>query len=129
MGLFKKNQKKKCLLIIDDSDLDRALLCGYIPDEFDVVTAADGAEGLHAAERHRPDLIFVDLNMPHMDGFHFLGALRHHPKLSGIHAIVLTGQNEMFSLDRAVSLGAIDFISKDAANPKVIQEKLSKYLP
>ena len=125
MNLF--NSKKR-ILIIDDQEANRTAFSGHVPDGFDVQTAPDGLQGLKLAMGHAPDLIFLDLEMPVMDGFKFLAAARQQPKLADVPIIILTGHNEMVSFDKAASLGATDFIGKNVVNAQTIQDKIGKFL-
>ena len=60
--------KKKKILIVDDTEFNRDLVVQLLEDEFELVIAEDGAQGLKQTESERPDLILMDLGMPVMDG-------------------------------------------------------------
>jgi PAS domain S-box-containing protein len=102
------------ILIVDDCDDDRLLLRYYLESfHCRIIEASDGAEGLAAALRERPDLIISDANMPEMDGFQFLRAVRRSPEIRDVpfvfYSAVYTGDRDA---ELALSLGALAFIAK-----------------
>jgi two-component system, OmpR family, response regulator AdeR len=80
----------KAVVIEDDHDLRYLYKLKLEREGFDVVTASDGNEGLKAIEKHRPDIILLDLLMPRMGGPEMLARLRSEEWGSEIRVIVLT---------------------------------------
>jgi DNA-binding response OmpR family regulator len=70
---------RKILLVEDNVELRNLYELFLKAHEFEVATASDGEEGVKVAETFRPDLIFLDIMMPKMDGFQVLHELRHNP--------------------------------------------------
>lgn len=103
------------VLIVDDSAVIRALLrmtMAAIPGVEIAAMAADGAAGLEAIDRLRPDLVLLDLEMPRMDGLEVLARLR--PRRSRPRVIVcstLTRRGAEITLD-ALAAGATDYVAK-----------------
>ncbi len=60
---------KKKILVVDDTDWNRDLLVQLLEDDYAVLQAVDGAEGVRKTEEEKPDLILMDLGMPVMDGW------------------------------------------------------------
>ncbi len=84
----------KRVLIIDDSpSVLRLLQFVFESEQYDVVTAADGVEGLRKIAERTPDLIVTDSIMPGMDGFALLRKLKEEPSTSSIPVIMLTSEN------------------------------------
>jgi CheY-like chemotaxis protein len=81
------------LVIEDDLDIREALLEALALEGYRVTAAQDGAEGLARARALRPDLIVLDLMMPVMDGFEFLGARGADEGLSATPVIVVTARH------------------------------------
>ena len=77
-----------------------------------VVVAEDGRLGLAEARKRRPDVIVLDLMMPRMDGFGVLTVLRQDPEVSWIPVLVVTALSGEESRDRALELGAWDYLRK-----------------
>jgi CheY-like chemotaxis protein len=81
------------LALVDDDAETRALVCEVLTDEgFRTVTAEDGEAGRAAAERHRPQVIVLDVKMRRMDGYTALMHLQFLPSTRDIPVVVLTGQ-------------------------------------
>jgi CheY-like chemotaxis protein len=82
------------LLIVDDKEIDRYLLSHLITakGDFDIIQAEDGQAGLDAARREQPDLIFLDLNLPRMNGFSVAAELQADPATRGIPIFVITAE-------------------------------------
>ena len=83
------------ILMVDDSAVDRLAikiaLYGYL-----ILTAGDGVEALRILEEHDGiDLLILDLNMPKMDGFQVLEALKKDERFQKLRTIVLTGYDEL----------------------------------
>jgi CheY-like chemotaxis protein len=101
------------LLIIDDMEIDRYLLTKLITaaGDFDIIQAADGPGGLLAARRERPDLIFLDVNLPGKDGYAVAQELRADPDTRDIPIFAVTAEKlseedyqRLLSLTRGVIL-------------------------
>jgi CheY-like chemotaxis protein len=60
---------KKTILVVDDTDWNRDLLVQLLEEDYTLLQAVDGADGVRMAEEHKPDLILMDLGMPIMDGW------------------------------------------------------------
>lgn len=120
-----KRQKRRLVrvLIIDDSAFVRRTLRTLLLSSRDIEvvgTAVDGNEGLAAVERHDPDVITLDLEMPRLDGFAFLRILmRRRPT----PVIVVSSHSERQTVLRALDLGALDFVAKPekSASPNLKQ--------
>lgn len=111
------------VLIIDDSAFVRRTLRTLLLSSRDIEvvgTAVDGNEGLAAVERHDPDVITLDLEMPRLDGFAFLRILmRRRPT----PVIVVSSHSDKQTVLRALELGALDFVAKPekSASPNLKQ--------
>ena len=74
--------------------------------------ADDGLDGLEAAKRHLPDLIICDVQMPRLNGYETLAALRQDPITATIPFIFLTGLTDRKELRQGMGLGADDYLVK-----------------
>jgi len=99
------------ILIVEDDEAIRRLLSMALTDEgYDVAIAPDGAEGLHMVLSFQPDLIFLDVTMPVMDGKTFLAEYFKETTIGQrAPVIALTAAN---NLNDMVELGVDDFIAK-----------------
>ena len=103
-------------LLVDDEQLARDRLAGFLGhlDDVEVVgQAGDGVEALRQIEERRPDLIFLDVQMPGMDGLEVLKALR----TPAPHVIFATAYDE-YAI-RAFEVGAVDYLLKPFARARV----------
>lgn len=100
------------LLVVDDSKTDMALICSFLSD-YDPIRAWDGREAMTLLEtRPDVDLMILDLNMPVMNGFEVLEALRPMPESSKPAVLILTNHDETENEIRGLDLGAVDYIRK-----------------
>jgi signal transduction histidine kinase len=102
----------KILVIDDDADFRQVIIRFLSKQGFTVVAASDGKAGVGLAGETLPDLIVCDLNMPGMDGYAVLAALRRDPKLADIPLIFLTGQSQPSQVRQGMNLGADDYLTK-----------------
>jgi two-component system alkaline phosphatase synthesis response regulator PhoP len=103
---------KKILIIDDDAFIRRPLEFILREEGFAPVTAVDGEDGLAKLEGERPDLIFLDVMMPGMDGFAVCQRVRTDPRFSMIPVILLTAKGQESDRERGIASGATDFMSK-----------------
>jgi CheY-like chemotaxis protein len=101
------------VLVIDDSEIDRELLKRMLErDGWVVETAENGRIGLERVAERQPDLILLDLNMPEMDGFEFVKALRREPRWATIPIAIITARDITFE-DRIRLGGCVEkFLEK-----------------
>jgi DNA-binding response OmpR family regulator len=101
------------VLIVEDDPAILANLARLLRLEgFEVITARNGAEGLHAALEHRPHVIVSDLVMPEMDGETLLAALRAQSATAATPVIFLTASADRAQRDAKLELGAADYLVK-----------------
>lgn len=114
--------RKRKALVIEDNELNKEILVTLLEDEFEVLTASDGEEGLRVlADNYRElSLIFLDVYMPKCNGFEFLERVRNDALLRTVPIIVTTGSNSTEDEAMCLDLGASDFVSKPY-NPKVVK--------
>jgi DNA-binding response OmpR family regulator len=92
-----------------------------------VVEAPDGVAALEAVDRHAPDVIVLDLNLPRLDGYQVLSHLRARPVTSGIPVLVLTARGDEDSEVKVFENGANDFITKPF-RPRALSARLKALL-
>jgi DNA-binding response OmpR family regulator len=104
---------KKVLVIDDEEDLTFFLKSNLeMRGEYEVFTAYDGQEGLVAANRHKPDLVILDVMMPKMDGFQVLERLKQQEETLNIPVIMLTAKAKSDDIDRGLTSGADFYLPK-----------------
>ena len=81
---------QKKILVVEDGEFNQDLLVQLLADEYTVVLAADGLEGLCKAESEKPDLILMDLGLPGVDGWEATRRIKASPELSRIPVVAIT---------------------------------------
>ncbi len=100
-------------LVIDDDRGARLLACKLLEDAgFRVGEASDGLEGMAAFERLKPGIVLLDVVMPNIDGFSVCTSIRKSPGGEHIPVLMMTGLDDIDSINRAYQAGATDFITK-----------------
>ena len=100
------------ILAVDDSATDRLIIQQMLSD-YCILTAEDGLEAMRILEEHDGiNLLILDLNMPRMDGFQVLEALKRSRRYSRLRTIILTNYNELDNEIKGLKMGAVDYIRK-----------------
>ena len=113
-------EKKQTMLIVDDKEINRAILASYFRDEFNILQAEDGQEALDYVYSQPIDIIMLDLVMPKMSGMEVLNKLKTNPRYSDIPVIVTTSVNDTTSEAFSMEQGAADYITKPY-NPIIVR--------
>lgn len=101
LGLQPDEQKTHTILVVDDDPKAVEVIAAFLPTPaYAVVRAYGGAEAITLAQRLRPDLILLDLMMPHVNGFDVVKALQHNPATAQIAILVVTAKT-ITEMDRA----------------------------
>ena len=117
----------KTILIVEDVEYNRELLVQLLEDDYEVLTAADGAAGIEAATRHRPDLILMDLSLPGVDGWEATRRLKARPETQAIPVIALTAHAMQGDEERARACGCDDYLTKPIDEDRLF-ETLARFL-
>jgi DNA-binding response OmpR family regulator len=104
---------KKLVLVVDDEHDFRAIV-GHVLERggYDVVTAADGAEGLKAFAEHRPDVVVLDGHLPDMDGFEVCRRLRADPLGAKVPVLLCTVRSGLSTVSQGLAAGATGYVLK-----------------
>lgn len=122
-------ESKKILVVEDNLDNRRILVYRLRRmGEFDIVEAGNGEEALDRVRIDRPDLIFMDLKMPVMDGWEATRQIRALPTGRDIPIIALTAQAMAGDEQKALAAGCDDYIPKPIVDPAVVKEKVMRLL-
>ena len=113
---------KKKILVIDDTDWNRDLLVQLLEDDYDVLQAVDGAEGVMKTEQERPDLILMDLGMPVMDGWEATRRIKANDALRQIPIIAVTSHAMVGDEIDARKAGCDDYLPKPIDEDALLQK-------
>ncbi|WP_427041751.1 response regulator transcription factor [Fusobacterium sp. SB021] len=115
--------KKKLLVIEDEKNLMEALF-DFLSDEFEIIKAFDGEEGLEKFYEKTPDLILLDINLPKIIGWDVCREIR---KVSNLPIIIMTARDSDIDEYNGLSIGADDYVTKPF-NLKILALKIKKLL-
>jgi two-component system alkaline phosphatase synthesis response regulator PhoP len=119
---------KKILLTEDDAFLIKVLGAKLAKAGYEVKTATNGEEALELLKQFNPDLILMDLVMPKKDGFDTLKEIKSNDSLKKIPVIITTNLGQLDDKDRAMKLGAADYLVKSDSSLNAVIEKIKDYL-
>lgn len=111
------------ILVIDDSVLEIKVMSDILQDQYEILEAKNGEEGLQLALREEPLLILLDIVMPGMDGFQVLEILKEQEKTMKIPVIFLTALEDEITEEKGLMMGAVDYIKKPY-NPNIVRVRV-----
>lgn len=116
------------ILIVDDVETNRFLLRNIITDmELQPILAENGVQALRIVERHRPQLILLDVSMPEMDGYEFCRIMKENPETRDIPIIFISAYDEPEDIVAGFNLGGEDYITKPFIQ-EVVQARVGTHL-
>ena len=117
----------KKILIVEDNELNIDLLIQLLEDDYELVTASDGEQGLRLAQQTLPDLILMDMSLPVMDGYEVTRRIKAIPALSQVVIIGLSAHAMSGDAEKAIAAGCDDYLTKPL-DDDLLFEKLEQYL-
>ena len=108
------------VLIVEDNELNMELIVQLLEDDYEILTAENGQEGLDSILNDSPDLVLLDLSMPVMDGWEVLEAIRTRGLLEGVPVVVLSAHANRGDRKNALEAGATDFLTKPVDEDKLL---------
>jgi diguanylate cyclase (GGDEF)-like protein len=112
MAKLMKRNKPLAMVVDDDFSLRLSMRAALIKADFDVIEAENGHQALDVFQSEKPDLILLDVVMPEMDGFETCIAIRKMPNGKYVQILMVTGLDDLDSIEQAFKAGANDFVSK-----------------
>ena len=124
-GRQKKKAKIKILIVDDEPNIVQTLKDRLEMNNYEVVTAGNGREGLQMALDEKPDVILLDVMMPVMTGHEMIEALRNDPDGQECSVIMLTAKHQEEDIGRANASGIDDYIVKPFDMCKLFEKILT----
>jgi DNA-binding response OmpR family regulator len=111
----------KVLVVDDEEYIQHILNFSFGAEGYEVVTAADGEEGIKKAQDEKPDIIVLDIMMPTMDGYEACKRLKSDPKTKAIPVILLTAKGRDVDRRLGSEAGADDYVVKPFSPGRLIE--------
>lgn len=118
----------RVLFVEDDALVAQMYRLKLELDGYSVEIAADGVAALEKARSMRPDIIFLDIRLPKLDGLSVLERLRADPNTEHTPVVILSNWNEKELVERGIKLGALDHLIKSQTTPARLSQRLSGWL-
>jgi len=119
--------RQKSILAVDDNATNLRMLLEILRGTYKVFSAPSGAHALSFLERNIPDLILLDIEMPGMSGYDVIAKLKADKRFKEIPVIFLTGQEGRDAEEKALSMGAADYITKPIS-AGVVKKRVSMHI-
>lgn len=115
-----KEGEHPVVLVVEDNNEMRPFIRSILSEEFEVITAQNGEEGLQLAMEQVPDIIVSDVNMPKMDGFEMLKLIRAEEVISHVPVIFLTARDSEVDRLKGLKEGAESYLTKPFNNDELL---------
>lgn len=117
----------KILIVDDEADILDLLEYNLEKEGYKVMRAIDGEEAIEKAQKKKPDLILLDIMMPHLDGIETCRRIRSLPGMDSVYIVFLTARSEEYSELAGFDAGADDYISKPI-KPRILMRRIKAIL-
>src|SRR5712671_8152539 len=117
----------RVLLVEDDAALTQMYRVKLERDGYVVRVASDGEEALELIDRELPDLIFLDIRLPKMDGMTLLERLRAAPRTRNIPVVIVSNYSEEELVSRGLQLGALEYLVKSQTTPGQLSQGVREW--
>jgi CheY-like chemotaxis protein len=118
----------RVLFVEDDPSVAQMYRLKLELDGYDVEVATDGEKALEIARSNAPDIIFLDIRLPKLDGFGVLEALRKDPRTERLPVVILSNYSEKQLIERGLRMGARDYLIKTQTTPARLSLGLETWL-
>lgn len=122
------SRSQKVMVVDDSATIRRFVMYALRARGLQVITAEDGQEALETLARTSVDLVITDLNMPKLDGFGLVQAIREDGDFGSLPVIILSSLSDDEDVNRGMNLGATAYLTKPFDETR-IQYEVAKHLP
>ncbi len=118
----------RVLFVEDDPAVAQMYKLKLELDGYTVEIATDGLQGLQMARCNPPDIIFLDIRLPKMDGFGVLEALRQDARTRTVPVVILSNYSERELVERGLQLGALEYLVKSQTTPARVAHSVGDWI-
>jgi len=116
---------RKKIMVVDDEYTIRELVALTLEEDYDIIKAESGNDALNKMSL-KPDLIILDVMMPHLDGFTVCKGLKSNKETKHIPIIIFTAKHQMEDVKKAIEIGADEYITKPF-EPEMLRQRVKSY--
>jgi twitching motility two-component system response regulator PilG len=116
------------VLVVDDSGTMRNSALALLKDDYEVMTSEDGLDAIAVLGSFRPDIIFIDIVMPKLDGYETVALIRMNEAFGDVPILQMSSKGSVFDIARGKLLGITDAIIKPF-NTGALTAAIEKYAP
>jgi CheY-like chemotaxis protein len=121
MSTGNEDRTRKAVLLIDDNHDTLDMLEMFLYEEFDILTALNGFEGLTMAKENLPDCILADIMMPVMDGIKLFNSLKKDKATAGIPVVAVTSFSRRITAKSLLNMGFNGVVSKPLKREEILE--------
>jgi DNA-binding response OmpR family regulator len=118
----------RVLFVEDDPTVAQMYRLKLELDGYQVIMAKDGEEGLRLAREVDPDIVFLDIRLPKVDGFSVLEGLRAADRTRNVPVVILSNYGEQDLVERGLRLGALEYLIKSQTTPAHLSRGVENWL-
>jgi DNA-binding NarL/FixJ family response regulator len=119
--------EKPTILVIDDEAINIQVISEILDDDYDIIFATQGQEGIRLARETSPDIILLDVKMPGMDGYEVCARLQEDHRTAAASIIFVTALDSTVQEIQGLEAGAIDYITKPLT-PQIVRARIRNHL-
>lgn len=116
-----KKEEQKILIVDDEPFILKSLSFVLMKEGFKIETATNGLEAMEKIKKNKPDIVFLDIMMPKMNGMEVCQWIRQDPILKNIYVIILTAKGQEMDREKGFSIGADEYMTKPFSPSSVVQ--------
>ena len=120
-------EHRATILVVEDNPDNMITIKAVLQNEYNILEATDGEEGLKTALAELPDLVLLDMSLPKMDGFEVVGKIKADERAGQIPVIALTARAMKGDREKIIDAGCDDYISKPV-DPEKLLETIENYV-
>jgi len=113
--------KRKKIVIVDDNASYLSVVRVLLKSYYDVYPAPSAFKLYEIIEKHIPDLVLLDVNMPEVSGFEAIAVMKENPRFKDIPVVFLTAKDDEDSAVKGLDLGAADYVTKPFTGPLLLK--------